>query len=611
MTENVQERLHELRRQSISSYERGHYREAIGIAIQATEVTRHNFGEAHPEYATSLNTLAALYQEMGDFSKAESLARRSLEISRVTVGERHPNYVRGLEYLAALYHVRREFRKAEGLYKEALRIRRDTSGAADPQYATTLNNLATLYYETREFAKAEPLYQQALDIRCTTLGKAHPACAESLNNLAGVHVAVGEIAKAEPLYREALEMSRALGERHPAYATVVTNLAALYKKTGKRSSADALLRGLPRPNPAIDRITRNVASVSRALESGAPLDAPHVVAHLRAAEAELREVSQIDPSSERVRKNLSDVRDLLTRMGDDSRQTTSALPSTIASRSKSSGKSANPVDCSVFGRPVADLGDQTLVQVFLHRPEQLKGAKELAKEFDRHAQRLGWHSLEVDVPAETRLQIHLALPGLVVDEPVQVVMWRGHPIAVQFGVEIPETHRIGSVIGKVTVYRDVVPIGHIKFKLAIKAFDAAATLPDAQPLGLQAHRYRMAFISYASKDRGEVLKRVQMLERFHVPYFQDLLSLEPGARWEQKLYEQIDACDVFLLFWSSHARESEWVAKEVDRALHRKGGDELAPPEIVPIIIEGPPAPPPPERLRHLHFDDRLVHLAG
>jgi hypothetical protein len=69
------------------------------------------------------------------------------------------------------------------------------------------------------------------------------------------------------------------------------------------------------------------------------------------------------------------------------------------------------------------------------------------------------------------------------------------------------------------------------------------------------------------------------------------------------------ACDLFLLFWSRAAKESAWVKTEVGWALARKRGDDLAPPEILPVIIEGPPVEPPWQELAHLHFNDPLVYL--
>ena len=60
-------------------------------------------GENHPDYATSLNNLAGLYQAMGDYAKAEPLFRQALEINKRALGENHPDYATSLNNLAALY----------------------------------------------------------------------------------------------------------------------------------------------------------------------------------------------------------------------------------------------------------------------------------------------------------------------------------------------------------------------------------------------------------------------------------------------------------------------------------------------------------------------------
>jgi hypothetical protein len=103
-----------------------------------------------------------------------------------------------------------------------------------------------------------------------------------------------------------------------------------------------------------------------------------------------------------------------------------------------------------------------------------------------------------------------------------------------------------------------------------------------------------------------------MLDRVNIGFFQDLLSLEPGERWEKALYRKIDESDVFFLFWSSAAKRSEWVLKEVRYAIERHAGDEMAAPEIIPVIIEGPPPVAPPPELQDLHFNDKFVYfIAG
>jgi hypothetical protein len=102
-----------------------------------------------------------------------------------------------------------------------------------------------------------------------------------------------------------------------------------------------------------------------------------------------------------------------------------------------------------------------------------------------------------------------------------------------------------------------------------------------------------------------------VLRALRIRYFQDLLSLGPGERWERELYRHIDKCDAFLLFWSRAARDSEWLLKEARYALARRGDDDQAPPAILPILLEPPPPTPPPPDLAHLQFNDPLTYFLG
>jgi hypothetical protein len=56
---------------------------------------------------------------------------------------------------------------------------------------------------------------------------------------------------------------------------------------------------------------------------------------------------------------------------------------------------------------------------------------------------------------------------------------------------------------------------------------------------------------------------IQCLLAFAIRHFHDILSLDPGDRWARRLYDEIDRCDLFMLFWSRAAGRSEWVAKEI------------------------------------------------
>jgi hypothetical protein len=252
-------------------------------------------------------------------------------------------------------------------------------------------------------------------------------------------------------------------------------------------------------------------------------------------------------------------------------------------------------------------GASALVQAFTHVLAKASEVERMAKEFDDDATRRGTQTLETKIERGSKLTFQLHAPGLDVHDGPQTLTWHGHSAGVQFEVEVPINARIGTVIATLFVTQASAPLGHIKFKITVtQSGRPEKSMPQ---VGDHSCRYSTAFISYASQDRPEVLSRLQMLRPAHIEYFNDLLNLEPGERWERRLYEMIDRCDLFLLFWSNAARQSEWVRREVDYALRRKDGDDYSPPELWPVIIEGPPIAEPWEELSHLHMNDSLLYI--
>ena len=248
-------------------------------------------------------------------------------------------------------------------------------------------------------------------------------------------------------------------------------------------------------------------------------------------------------------------------------------------------------------------GETFLVQVFAYLAPDTQAVDDLARTFDTRARRRAYTCLDLAVRHGQRLTFHVMAEGCSIDQPVRHVVWAGRTAPMQFAMHIDPRFARNAIIGKVSICLDGVPVGHLVFTLAIRV-----TGNDGRQADVSARVYRQVFISYASADRAEVIKRVQMLSTLRINYFQDILHLDPGDRWEQKLYRHIDQADLFLLFWSSAARNSKWVRKEIRYALDRKGPRD-SPPEIVPVVIEGPPPPAPWPELENLHLTDRLLYL--
>jgi hypothetical protein len=262
---------------------------------------------------------------------------------------------------------------------------------------------------------------------------------------------------------------------------------------------------------------------------------------------------------------------------------------------------------SVYAPGQASPGNSFLVQVFAHLAEDAGALEAIAREADEDARRRISGQLQKTIRRGTVLTFNLAMPGLEIDAPAQSCVWSGQPALVQFGVTVPKDCERKDIVALVIVCENSVPIGHLRFKFKI----VDQTLPVA-PVPTQvgkASRYKQAFISYASVDRAEVLKRVQMLNSLKLKFFQDLLTLEPGDEWEKLIYQYIDQSDVFFLFWSQAASESPWVKKEIHYAMHRKSDQDENAPEIVPVIIEGPPPAKPPSELNFLHFNDKFIYF--
>jgi CHAT domain-containing protein/Flp pilus assembly protein TadD len=230
-----------LNQQGIKLYQEGKYAEAIATLEKAKTQAEKEFGKEHPDYATSCNNLASLYESQGLYSKAEPLYVEAKNIEAKVLGKEHPDYAISCNNLAVLYDKQGLYSKAEPLYVEAKNIREKVLGKEHPSYATSCNNLAGLYVTQGLYSKAEPLLVEARSIYAKVLGKEHPNYATSCNNLAVLYEKQGLYSKAEPLYVEAKNIrEKVLGKEHPDYAGSCNNLAGLYEDQGLYSKAEPL-----------------------------------------------------------------------------------------------------------------------------------------------------------------------------------------------------------------------------------------------------------------------------------------------------------------------------------------------------------------------------------
>lgn len=198
----------------------------------------------------------------------------------------------------------------------------------------------------------------------------------------------------------------------------------------------------------------------------------------------------------------------------------------------------------------------------------------------------------------TDVSVHLSGQYLEVQCPTQTFKWKGGYSLVDFDVGVAGNAPLGTTTLKYDVSIHGVIVARVQLEIEISHLRNSRTVRTAS-----IYPAHTAFASYASEDTLRVLDRVAAVKiSAGLNVWVDCLSLNPGEQWKSRLHQEICHRDLFLLFWSRHAKESEWVSWEWHTALKEKGEPAL---QLHPL--ETPQVAPPPEELKHLHFGDPIM----
>jgi adenylate cyclase len=205
------------------------------------------------------------------------------------------------------------------------------------------------------------------------------------------------------------------------------------------------------------------------------------------------------------------------------------------------------------------------------------------------------------VPRQETLTFVPEVPGVEFNPPLRSFCWTEEVHREEFRL------RAGpDLVGQVARGRLSVFLGDILLADVALAFpvDQRAGTPEqnAPTEAEHARRYRKIFASYSHQDSHVVEQIEHLAQALGDEYLRDWKHLRAGQVWDNRLLQMIEAADVFQLFWSRHAMESQYVRREYEHAL------SLNRPNFVrPTYWEDPlPCDPtrklPPETLLRLHF---------
>jgi hypothetical protein len=149
--------------------------------------------------------------------------------------------------------------------------------------------------------------------------------------------------------------------------------------------------------------------------------------------------------------------------------------------------------------------------------------------------------------------------------------------------------------GEINVYVGPLQICCIPFTIIIGASASKETYKlSSAVVGL----YRKIFVSYSHLDEEIVKACTQISKALGDAILIDSENLRSGEQWKQALEGLIDGADIFQLFRSKNAAQSESVKKEWQYALNKQRENNF----IRPIYWDKNAIDLIPMELKHLHF---------
>jgi tetratricopeptide (TPR) repeat protein len=140
-------------------------------AARAEEAALTPEQQAKMTRAGELNILLMQHYQAGRYQEALAPARESMAIRREVLGPTHPDYAVSLNNLAAILETLGRYDESLPLHREALAIYEEDPGKKSGPYATSLNTLAKATVSIGQYPEGAALYREAAAINAQLYGE--------------------------------------------------------------------------------------------------------------------------------------------------------------------------------------------------------------------------------------------------------------------------------------------------------------------------------------------------------------------------------------------------------------------------------------------------------
>ncbi|MDW3649743.1 MAG: TIR domain-containing protein [Bacteroidia bacterium] len=278
-----------------------------------------------------------------------------------------------------------------------------------------------------------------------------------------------------------------------------------------------------------------------------------------------------------------------------------ALPATetpSASASRDSRTEEDIVNISLFAPEHVQKNEKFLLTAFAHLYEQKAEVADMMREADPDASIQGAKTLNMPIKRRSRLEFRLSIENWKIEESAQALIWFGVPASVEFEILVPADFERKQAIGSLIIMGEEGQLGRLRFNLQLVEA-AAHDNEDGKFAPTHAKAIKKTFLAYAKENTSALDNYRNQLTAEGVSIIDPYQM--PGDDWEIKVSDALLETELFCLFWSKAAEDSEEVAISWQMALGQRLDDNRRLPDMLPILIEEP-APEAPDGLEFLNF---------
>jgi hypothetical protein len=200
----------------------------------------------------------------------------------------------------------------------------------------------------------------------------------------------------------------------------------------------------------------------------------------------------------------------------------------------------------------------------------------------------------------TELRIVPSADGLRFNPPQALLDWTGEVLTAHFQVRADAAMDGETARGDIAIWAGPLLLAEMALVIRVSAAEAE----EAERAGVEesAAPYRRVFASYSHRDEPIVAQMEAYARAFGDEYLRDVTRLRSGEYWDARILDMIEQADVFQLFWSWNAMQSEYVQREWQHALSLGRARFIRPVYWEDPLPESADAGLPTDELRALHF---------